>query len=130
MMQTSRFTTPYYGNSLSSPLLYPTNDSRHIVEAALRISTHLYRQGYAYAKAGVGLLDLVENTFQQDDFFTANQTLASQDMMTTLDKINQRYGQGVMFLGRQGIQRQWHMCREMKSPAYTTRISDVPIVKL
>ncbi len=130
MMQTSRFTTPYYGNSLSTPLLYPTNDSRHIVEAALRISTHLYRQGYVYAKAGVGLLDLVENTFQQEDFFTANQTLASQDMMTTLDKINQRYGQGVMFLGRQGIQRQWHMCREMKSPAYTTRVSDVPIVKI
>lgn len=130
MIQTSRFNTPYYGNSLSTPLLYPTNDSRQIVEAALRLSTHLYREGYAYAKAGVGLLDIVEGTFQQDDFFTANQSLESQTMMHTMDKINKRYGQGVMFLGRQGIQRQWSMSREMKSPAYTTRIGDVPIVKI
>jgi DNA polymerase V len=130
MIQTSRFQDNYYGNSLSTPLLFPTNDSRHIVEAAIRLSNQLYRQGYAYAKAGVGLLDMVENTFQQDDLFTDHQSQESQAMMNTLDKINKRYGKGVLFLGSQGIQRHWNMNREMKSPAYTTRLGDLPIVKL
>lgn len=130
LVETSRFNPPYYGNSLSTPLLFPSNDSRHIVDAALRLCAHLYRPHYAYAKAGVGLLDLVDSSHQQDDFFTPGQSVQSQAVMQTLDRINHKYGQGSLFLAQQGIKKPWAMARSMKSPAYTTRLADVPVIKL
>ena len=129
-IQTSRFVNPGYANAKSLPLLHPTNDSRVIVETAVLLCRFLFRGGYAYAKAGVGLLDLVNGEYQQNDLFDAGQSAQSQAMMTTLDTINQRYGQGAAFLGRQGIQRSWAMARALKSPAYTTRVADFPVVRL
>ncbi|OVZ90268.1 hypothetical protein CBW58_16135 [Yersinia frederiksenii] len=48
--------------------------------------------------------------------------------MAVLDDIN-KSGQGRVRLAGQRIQRVWQMKREMLSPAYTTRWSELPLVR-
>jgi len=49
--------------------------------------------------------------------------------MSALDKIN-RSGRGkVWFAGQGARDSSWQMKREMLSPRYTTRLSDIPLIK-
>jgi len=48
--------------------------------------------------------------------------------MQSLDRLNQS-GRGTVWFAGQGIQKSWAMKREMLSPSYTTRYSDLPFVK-
>ncbi|HBS5980647.1 TPA: DUF4113 domain-containing protein, partial [Klebsiella variicola] len=38
-------------------------------------------------------------------------------------------GKGKVWFAGQGIEKSWAMKREMLSPAYTTRYSDLPVAK-
>lgn len=129
-LQTSRFAETPYQNSLSTALLSPSNDSREIVSVAKKLSQQLFKPGCRYSKAGVGLLDLSDGRQQQAGLFNALQTEKSQVMMQTMDQINKKYGSGQIFIAAQGIEKNWAMTRAYKSPAYTTRLSDLPIIKL
>lgn len=130
VIQTSLFSPACYHNSASLALPHPTNDSRMIINAATLLAEHLYREGYAYNKVGVGLLELMDARFQQHDLLDPNQSGQSQSAMKAIDKINRRYGQDAVFFGTQGIQRSWSMARKMKSPAFTTRVNDIPVISL
>lgn len=48
----------------------------------------------------------------------------SDTLMEVLDRLNAKR-QGTLFFAGQGIQQQWQMKREMLSPRYTTRFSDL-----
>jgi DNA polymerase V len=130
MIQTSRFHEYRYSNSTSLVLPYPTNDSRIIIRLAHQACEHLFRTGYVYAKAGVGLLDLSNVHYKQHDFFEPGQSDRAFKLMNLIDAANLRYGKGKMFLAAQGTQQKWAMARSFKSPSYTTRFSDLPIIKI
>ncbi|WP_416366050.1 DUF4113 domain-containing protein [Sphingomonas aerolata] len=49
--------------------------------------------------------------------------------MGALDEINTRFGKFAATTASQGFKRQWKMRSEMKSPAWTTDIRDVPKVR-
>lgn len=49
--------------------------------------------------------------------------------MEVLDLLNAKNGRGALYFAGQGIQVGWQMKREMLSPRYTTRLSDILIVK-
>ena len=86
----------------------------------------MYRKGYAYKKAGVGLLDLThEDTYQADLF--AGVDPRSEKLMAVLDQANRRFGRGTMgFASAHGrTQAQWRMRQEHLSPSYTTKWSDL-----
>ncbi len=53
----------------------------------------------------------------------------SAELMRVLDGINNSGLGKVWFAGR-GMAPEWQMKREMLSPAYTTRWSDIPAAKL
>lgn len=129
-LQTSRFNPPYYFPSAGTRLLYPTNDDRIIIKIALELLETIFKPGFAYAKAGIILRELIDDDFLQHDLFTPGQSANAFKTMESLDNINQRYGRGSIFFGRQGIKREWSMARNFKSPAYTTRFSDIPVVKI
>ncbi|HEY9034563.1 MAG TPA: Y-family DNA polymerase [Pseudomonadales bacterium] len=130
MVQTSRYATPGYYNSASQPLPFASDDSRNIVAVAVQLCRQLYRQGYRFNKAGVGLLELASRHGQQATLFGDSQSLPSQAMMQAVDAINRRYGRDAVFLARQGSGQSWAMARGMKSPAYTTRVCDIPVIHL
>lgn len=52
----------------------------------------------------------------------------SEALMRVVDGLNQS-GKASLFFAGQGIEKSWDMKREMLSPAYTTRFSDLPVVK-
>ena len=60
-IETNRFgKSPHHAPSRSEALSPATNNTKHVVRAALAALKHIYREGLAYKRAGVMLLDLVE----------------------------------------------------------------------
>ena len=53
----------------------------------------------------------------------------SEQLMNILDQLNAKSGKGTLYFAGQGIQQRWQMKREMLSPRYTTRISDLLVVR-
>ncbi|EIQ75815.1 umuDC operon -like protein [Shigella flexneri 1235-66] len=45
--------------------------------------------------------------------------------MNVLDTLNAEKGKGTIYFAGQGIQQPWAMKRDMLSPRYTTRYSDL-----
>jgi DNA polymerase V len=45
-----------------------------------------------------------------------------------LDKTNLEHGRNTLFIGAEGVVPKWAMRQQYKSPAYTTRWSDIPVV--
>lgn len=129
-LQTSRFEQYPYSNSHSIPLRHSTNDTRDIIQAAASLCDQLYRDNYRYARAGVGLLELSEDTHSHRDLFEQQQSEKSKTAMQVTDSINQRFGKSTLFFAGQGIQRSWAMARKLKSPAYTTNLRQLPVVKI
>jgi DNA polymerase V len=130
MIQTSRFNQNHYINSASLRLPYATNDSRTIVKFCLELCERLYKPSYQYAKAGVGLSELSSRDYSQFDLFESGQTNRSFELMTVMDQVNKRFGTGQLFVAAQGTKQRWQMVRRYKSPAYTTRFSDIPIIRI
>ena len=121
---------PYYGNSASVKLLTPTQDSRDIIGAATRCLDKIWRDGHRYQKAGVMLGDFFSQGVAQLNLFDDNAPRAdSEQLMTLLDQLNAKDGRGTLYFAGQGIQQQWQMKREMLSPRYTTRFSDLLVVR-
>ncbi|QMK79465.1 Y-family DNA polymerase [Citrobacter sp. RHB20-C16] len=121
---------PYYGNSASVKLLTPTQDSRDIIAAATRCLDAIWKDGHRYQKAGVMLGDFFSQGVAQLNLFDDNAPRAgSEKLMEVLDQLNAKGGRGTLYFAGQGIQQQWAMKREMLSPRYTTRFSDLLRVK-
>ncbi|HHW7209512.1 TPA: Y-family DNA polymerase [Escherichia coli] len=132
LVKTSPFALnePYYGNSASVKLLTPTQDSRDIIAAATRCLDAIWKDGHRYQKAGVMLGDFFSQGVAQLNLFDDNAPRAgSEKLMEVLDQLNAKGGRGTLYFAGQGIQQQWAMKREMLSPRYTTRFSDLLRVK-
>ncbi|MDJ6798888.1 MULTISPECIES: Y-family DNA polymerase [Salmonella] len=116
----------YYGNLASEKLLIPTQDTRDIIAAAVRALDRIWVNGHRYAKAGCMLNDFTPTGVSQLNLFDEVQPRErSEQLMKVLDGINHSGLGKVWFAGR-GIAQEWQMKREMLSPAYTTRWSDIP----
>lgn len=121
---------PYYGNSASLKLLTPTQDSRDIITAATKCLDAIWRDGHRYQKAGVMLGDFYSQGVAQLNLFDDNAPRQnSEKLMEVLDHLNAKDGRGTLYFAGQGIQTAWQMKREMLSPRYTTRFSDLPVVR-
>lgn len=117
---------PYYGNSASVKLLTPTQDSRDIIVAATRCLDAIWKDGHRYQKAGVMLGDFYSQGVAQLNLFDDNAPRPnSEKLMEVLDHLNAKDGRGTLYFAGQGIQTAWQMKRDMLSPRYTTRFSDL-----
>lgn len=132
-MQVFIHTSPHKSNYRSAsevvPLLHPMDDTRKLITAARSAVTRLYKEGFAYIKAGIGLLDLVDKREYQPDLFVGGPTEDAQALMATLDRVNRRIGKGTLFLGAQGVRKPWYMKQQFCSKQYTTSWSEIPTVK-
>jgi len=117
-----------YSRSVVIKLPMPTNDSRQIISVARHaISSVIYRQGVRFARAGVGLIELVPEKPEQLDAFSPTQTIKSKELMVVMDEINKRHCPIVF--ASQGLDQNWKMNRNLKSPSYTTRWEDLPRIR-
>ena len=114
-------------------LVNATDDLRLITKIAKRCLRRIFRPGYYYKKAGVCLEDLIPKNPRQLDMFhqpTEERVHHTELLMGVLDKINQKYGRSTIRLAAEGYSKPWDMRAELKSPAYTTRWSEVAQVSV
>ncbi|MEI8153163.1 MAG: Y-family DNA polymerase [Hyphomicrobiales bacterium] len=130
-ISTDQFDTsaPQHSASASSTFMTPTADSRAIVAAAIRIFERIWREGFAWRKAGVLLLDLSSAEDIQPTLFT-DQVSNSDGLMKAVDRINDRFGRGAVGLGLSVKEAEWRMRQDQLSPRYTTRWPEIPRVRI
>lgn len=104
-----------------------TQDTRRITAMALRGLEDMFVPGINYKKAGVMLLDLVDQSVQQADLFSVCDSPKSERLMGVLDGLNRRFGSGTAVFAGSGISRTWAMRSDMKSRNYTTRWDEIPV---
>lgn len=141
-------TSPYrahdrqHGVDVTLPLIQPSADTRLLVEAAVRLARQEFRSGFNYAKAGVVLSSLQPASQHQGElelFSTDEQPVApAKDrtaLMDAMDILNRRYGRDSVRIGSSTLAssgervRSWATKQERRSPRFTTRWAEMPVVK-
>jgi DNA polymerase V len=105
-----------------------TDDTRKLVAAARRCIEAAWRDGFAYAKAGVILDDLRRREDAPRTLFEAPDPRAAA-LMRAMDEVNAKYGRNTVFPAAMGIRRSWRQRADHRSPRYTTRLSDLPVLR-
>lgn len=122
-----------YSRSMVVPLRRPTADTALLVHAALAGLRRIYRSGFKYAKAGVMLIELQPDAVGQHELDLEGDSGTDRtQLMSAMDAINQRYGNGTMKIASAGLdssQRVWTMKQERRTPGYTTCWDDLPIAR-
>lgn len=112
-----------------SVTLFPmTNDTLELVRQARRCAERGWRDGYAYTKAGVLFDDLVA-TVDRPSLLFGDVDPRRERLMEALDAVNGRFGRNTAIIATEGFRREWRMRQDNRTPAWTTRISDVPLVR-
>ncbi len=127
-LRTNRFRPelPQYHPSMAVPLVTPTDSSLIINRWASVLVDQIWRPEYAYKKAGVMLSEITPNTQAQADFFAEVEQAEESNLVAVLDRLNQRFGRGVIRISSQDAGAEWGMRQERKSPSYTTNWSELP----
>ncbi|OTQ34585.1 Y-family DNA polymerase [Gilliamella apis] len=135
-LKTNRFRPELaqYNPSVVVPLLSASDDSRVIIHAAQKGLRSIYKPGFLFMKSGVMLLDLkTKDNYYQSDLFTtetsATEKHKSEQLMKTMDYINQKMGKNTIHLGGIRQTAAWQIKRERLSQRYTTRWDELPFVK-
>ncbi len=122
---------PQYGNMVDFRLSTPSSSTIDIVKGAHQGLQHIFREGFAYKKAGVILMGISDACCVQPDLFEYdyNRTLKRQKLDETVDMINRAQGKFTITLGSQ-IYNEIHsngdvMRHEHRSPCPTTRWMDI-----
>ncbi|MCA1869195.1 Y-family DNA polymerase [Agrobacterium genomosp. 3] len=125
--------TPRHSASRTARLSPPSSATMVLVQLALRCAERAWKgdqqgNGYAYTKAGVILDDLVPQEMAPVDLF-AHEQAKSAKISNALDAINDRWGKKTLILASEGFKRASETKASMRSPRYTTRLSDLPTVR-
>lgn len=124
---TNRFAkdAPYYSNSLTIEMAYPTDTTTELLERAMTCAEKLYREGCKFKSAGVllnGLVPASPMTIRmQDD----EKWLKSRSLMKAIDQINARMGRDTIKFGITGFKQHWQTKFDKRSPRYTTAWNEI-----
>ncbi len=114
-----------YANGVLIELPYPTDDLRLLTKAAVNAVERVFRPGFKYSKAEVMLVNLCQPSEFTEDLFATTQSVEATNLMTVLDKINERWGRGTLRSAGVPINPDWAMRREMMSQSYTTKLDQL-----
>lgn len=132
-VQTNRFRLdlPQYQQSIGFKLVNPSDDLRYLTRSAKLCLRKIFRPGFHYQKAGVYLGDLISKSYLQLDLFnqaSEEQLQHAEQLMSVLDAVNRKYGRHTLRLAAEGHVKPWAMRAQLRSPSYTTKWSELPVV--
>lgn len=108
------------------PLPVASSSSSEIIHYALLGLQTIFKEGYAYKKAGVIVSEIVPNNQVQQNLFDQVDRTRQAKLMATLDLLNSKMGRDIVRISAQGTEtREWKLRQEKLSPAYTTRWNDL-----
>jgi DNA polymerase V len=121
---------PQHSASRSVRLSPMSNHTFDLVDAAVAAARRGWRgNGCGYTKAGVILDDLLPEADRPAMLFQPDRPRDAR-LTDALDAINDRFGKKTMVLAREGFAGDWRLRANHRSPRYTTRLSDLPTVKI
>ena len=97
-----------------------TNYTPALIEHALRLLRAMWRDGFAFKKVGVMLLDLRETT-QLSLFEPRGNEAARSRLQAAADQLGDLVRWGSM-----GFDTSWRLRAERRTPRYTTRLDELP----
>lgn len=107
----------------------PSNDPRIIAGLAAKMMEAMFELGGVYAKCSELLEELLRQGSGQWDFFAVEDPRAP-GLLAATDGLNDRFGRGTIGIAAQGAgARAFDTKRSQKSPAWTTRIGEIPIAR-
>ena len=120
---------PQHSASASCGLSPMTSDGLELVACARTLAERRWRRdgGHAYVKSGIMLYHLRAEELRPRTLFEDGDDRRSR-LMAAIDAINDRHGRWTVVPAVQGFRREWRMRAENRSPAWTTRIAEVPVV--
>ena len=107
----------------------PTHDTAALVSSATRAAASAWLQGPRYAKAGIVLTELGSPSDAPVGLFDEAPDPRRDSLMAALDDLNRRFGRNTLVPAAVGLRQEWGLRSRMRSPAYTTDIDAIPIVK-
>lgn len=121
-----------------------TNRTPEVLDATRTLTRALWKgddgtgRVYAYRKCGVMMLDLTRAQPEQGHLFlpsSPEEDAKTDRLLSALDSLNRRFGKRTVFFAAEGVGgadtetgQAWAMRQQHKSPAYTTRWTDLPTV--
>jgi len=129
-LRTSRFGSgDHYYNAATIELPVSSQSTRELLGYALKAVDGIFRPGYRYKKAGVLLHGLLPVSQVQPSMIDTIDRRREECLMSAVDGINNRLGNGIIRFAAEGLKQPWRLKADNLTPAYTTRWSDIPVVK-
>ena len=119
---------PQHSAGKTFTLPAPTCHTPTLIKSSLKLLQSIYRSGYLYQKAGVLFTGLTPENYQQMHIFGPPDPRGTS-LMQAMDTINSRWGRNTIHSAATGFSRTWHHRQLRKSPAYTTKWTELPTVK-
>jgi DNA polymerase V len=121
-----------YFNSMTIPLENPSSFTPYLTKLALMGVRKIFKPGYKYNKAGVILGGILPEDYIQQDLYlmTDEPRDKNKELMGVVDRLNHKYGSNTVYLASEGVDFNWRMKQEQRSPRYTTSWEELLEVKL
>ncbi|KGF73849.1 SOS mutagenesis and repair protein UmuC [Neosynechococcus sphagnicola sy1] len=126
--RTSLFQEHPYSNSTTLTLPVVTNLTPELLGFALQGAEVVYCPGQRYKKAGVMMMGLVPEHQRQMGLFDSLDRERHQKLMQVIDRLNNQMGAGTLQYGAVGLKTAWRLQANRRSPQYTTRWQDLPLI--
>jgi DNA polymerase V len=107
-MRTSRHIDRHLRYSSGGDVAFstPTDCTHDLIREAVKLSRQVFRDGYAYYKASIGLNDTVPATQKQMNLFETRNVQQLDTLMETLDRINRQYGPNTLKYAVEGLDKE------------------------
>ena len=128
-MMTNRFKEePQCTRSTLIGLPVHTDCTQELIHYATCGMKSIFRTGFRFKKAGVVFGEIRPAAQVQTDLFDVRDRNGSKRIMEALDRINARMGAGTVKYAVEGLSRHWKTKFGKRSPRYTTRWEELPVV--
>ena len=120
-----------HGPNVSSytTLPFATSATNELIKPAMVLVDRLFSKGSQYKKAGVILSGLVPDATIQGNLFIEETANNKRKLMSMLDNVNFAMRSNMVKFAAVGINKDWKMRQELRSPRYTSRWNEIKIVK-
>ncbi len=112
-------------------LQVPTNDQQEIINKVLSAFRCAWKKdgGYRYKKAGVVAWNIIPDSAVQTSLFDTVDRVRQSALARAVEQIKMKNGPDAVKMAVQGTSRLAFLKREHLSPAYTTNLNEVIVVK-
>ena len=132
-IETNRFKKhlPQYYNSITVEVSPPGDYTIDLINFAIKGLNKIYKPGYIFKRAGVILCGILPKNSKQIGLFDNREILSKKEkIIQTADVLNFRFGREKIRSCAFGHNKSWVMRREFKSPNYTTRWDEIPVIRV